>query len=73
MMKRLYFLILFMALAATSQAQNDERALAAAIDTIVRIYNERDIVDGFVEEIFQKHNRSAYLATRIAKSYYNYN
>ncbi len=72
-MKRLYILVLFMAVSVMSQAQNDERALAAAIDTIVRIYNERDIVDGFVEEIFQKHNRSAYLATRIAKSYYNYN
>jgi tetratricopeptide (TPR) repeat protein len=53
-------------------AQNDERALAAAVDTIVRKYTEADIVNQFVDEIFEKH-RSAYLATRIAKSYYNYN
>ena len=47
--------------------------MAAAIDTIVRTYNEAEIRDKFVEDIFNKFNKSAYLATRIAKSYYNYN
>lgn len=71
-MKKALFLSLFFAFSAMAHAQNDERALAAAIDSIVRIYTEADIVNKFVDEIFEKH-KSAYLATRIAKSYYNYN
>ena len=71
-MKKAFFLSLFFAFSAMAHAQNDERALAAAIDSIVRIYTEADIVNKFVDEIFEKH-KSAYLATRIAKSYYNYN
>jgi len=71
-MKKALFLSLLFAFSAMAHAQNDERALAAAIDTIVRTYTEADIVNKFVDEIFEKH-KSAYLATRIAKSYYNYN
>lgn len=71
-MKKALFLSLLFAFSAMAHAQNDERALAAAIDSIVRIYTEADIVNKFVDEIFEKH-KSAYLATRIAKSYYNYN
>ena len=68
---KLLFLLLITC-SMSVNAQNDERALAAAVDTIVRKYTEADIVNQFVDEIFEKH-RSAYLATRIAKSYYNYN
>ena len=68
---KLLFLLLITC-SMSVNAQNDERALAAAVDTIVRKYTEADIVNQFVDEIFEKH-RSAYLASRIAKSYYNYN
>ena len=58
---------------STLYGQNNERALAAGIDTIVRTSTMDDIVDKIVDEIYEKHGKTAYLATRIAKSYYNYN
>ena len=72
-MRRIIFSFLFLTIAIFASAQANERAMAAAIDTIVRTYNEAEIRDKFVEDIFNKFNKSAYLATRIAKSYYNYN
>lgn len=71
-MKTKIFFLLLLICPMSVNAQDDERALAAAVDTIVRKFTEADIVNSFVDEIFEKH-RSAYLATRIAKSYYNYN
>ena len=64
--------VLFMFVAMPAHAQSDERALAAAVDTIVRVYTQTNIVDRIVEDAYEKH-KTAYLATRIAKSYYNYN
>ena len=72
-MRRIILSFLFLTIAIFASAQANERAMAAAIDTIVRTYNEAEIRDKFVEDIFNKFNKSAYLATRIAKSYYNYN
>lgn len=71
-MRKLILSFLLLTATLTVNAQSNERALAAAIDTIVRTYTENDIVDRFVGEIFEKY-KSAYLATRIARSYYNYN
>ena len=74
-MTRKIFILCSLALMAVlpAKAQNDERAAGAALDTIIRTFSEYDIVDKFVADIFKKHEKSAYLATRIAKSYYNYN
>ena len=72
-MKKCVYIILFLMAVVEIHAQNDLRALAAAIDTIVRVFPQDTIVGAIVEEVFQKHNKSAYLATRIAKSYYKYN
>lgn len=70
-MKMKLFFLLLLICPMSANAQEDERALAAAVDTIVRKFTEADIVNKFVDEIFEKH-RSAYLASRIAQSYYNY-
>ena len=73
-MKKYIYITLFFLLASSGvQAQDNEHALAAAIDTIARVFPQDTIVKSLVEEVFQKHNKSAYLATRIAKSYYKYN
>lgn len=67
--------LLLMAVSAAVRAQDDVRALGAAVDTIVRRdgVTHGHIVNRIVSEIFEKNNRNAALGTRIAKSYYNYN
>lgn len=64
--------VAMMAMAINVQAQDDERALGAAVDTIVRTGRYEKIVDDIVEKVYQGHP-TASLATRIAKAYYNYN
>lgn len=56
------------------RAQRDMEALAAALDTIVREYHIQydSLTSTIVSEIFEKNNKSAYLATRIANAYYKY-
>lgn len=78
MIRKIFFLCSLMLMAvAPMQAQSDEKAAGAAIDTIVRIFSEYEIVDKFVEDIYKKFEKDkkkgAVLATRIAKAYYNYN
>ena len=64
--------VVMMAMAINVQAQDDERALGAAVDTIVRTGRYEKIVDDIVEKVYQGHPTASF-ATRIAKAYYNYN
>lgn len=64
--------IVLMAMAVNVQAQDDERALGAAADTIIRTETRDYIVNRIVEKVYQEHP-TASLATRLAKAYYNYN
>ena len=64
--------IVLMAMAVNVQAQDDERALGAAADTIIRTETREYIVNRIVEKVYQEHP-TASLATRLAKAYYNYN
>ena len=70
--KYIMCMVLMLTVVMPTKAQNDERALAAAVDTIIRVYTQTNIVDRIVEDAFEK-RKTAYMATRIAKSYYNYN
>ena len=58
------------------KAQDDVKAAGAAIDTIIRVFSEYEIVDRFVADIYSKHEKDktkgSILAARIAKAYYNY-
>lgn len=66
-------LIALLTVSTTLHAQNDERALAAGIDTIISDKTlDYTIADRVVDDIFAKHGKSAYLAYRIAKCYYQY-
>ena len=64
--------VILMAMVTNVQAQDDERALGAAADTIIRTETRDYIVNRIVESVYQSHP-TASLATRIAKAYYNYN
>lgn len=66
----LYILLLLIVLSAN--AQDNERALAIAVEEIVLSDMNPKVVNEFVEEIYKKHCKSAYLASRIAKAYYMY-
>jgi tetratricopeptide (TPR) repeat protein len=61
---------------APVNAQDDEKAAGAAIDTIIRVFSEYEIVDRFVADIYSKYEKdkvkAPILAARIAKAYYNY-
>ena len=73
MIRKIIFLCsMLLLVVAPVKAQDDEKAAGAAIDTIIRVFSEYEIVDRFVADIFKKHEKSAYLAARIAKAYYNY-
>ena len=76
MKRKIYLFIIGLLMAIPMAAQNDERAAGAAIDTIVRIFSEYEIVDRFVEDIYKKFEKDKkkgpILAARIAKAYYNY-
>lgn len=65
-------IVILMAIATNVQAQDDERALGAAADTIIRTETRDYIVNRIVENVYQSHP-TASLATRLAKAYYNYN
>jgi tetratricopeptide (TPR) repeat protein len=54
-------------------AQDDIRALGAAVDTIVRVFTQDYITEKIINDVFEKNNRNAKLGTRIAKAYYHYN
>lgn len=64
--------IVLISIATNVQAQDDERALGAAADTIIRTETRDYIVNRIVEKVYQEHP-TASLATRLAKAYYNYN
>ena len=66
--------ILLMGMGAGVQAQDDERALGAATDTICRIWGvtKKQYVYRIVEKVFEDHPTASF-ATRIAKSFYSYN
>ncbi len=64
--------VILMAIATNVQAQDDERALGAAADTIIRTETRDYIVNRIVENVYQSHP-TASLATRLAKAYYNFN
>ena len=65
-------IVILIAIATNVQAQDDERALGAAADTIIRTETRDYIVNRIVENVYQSHP-TASLATRLAKAYYNYN
>lgn len=65
-------IVVLTAIATNVQAQDDERALGAAADTIIRTETRDYIVNRIVENVYQSHP-TASLATRLAKAYYNYN
>jgi len=71
MMRKLFIYILF-AVAMPAAAQSDMKAAGAAIDSVIRIFPNFEIVDKFVADIFKKNEKSAPLAARIGKAYYNY-
>ena len=66
--------ILLMGMGAGVQAQDDERALGAATDTICRLWGvtKKQYVYRIVEKVFEDHPTASF-ATRIAKSFYSYN
>lgn len=66
--------ILLMGMGTGVQAQDDERALGAATDTICRIWGvtKKQYVYRIVEKVFEDHPTASF-ATRIAKSFYSYN
>jgi tetratricopeptide (TPR) repeat protein len=63
-----------MGMGAGVQAQDDERALGAATDTICRIWGvtKKPYVYRIVEKVFEDHPTASF-ATRIAKAFYSYN
>lgn len=71
--KIILFLIIQACMVTTVKAQDDIRALGAAVDTIVRVFTQDYIVTKIVNDIFEKNNRNAALGTRIAQAYYHYN
>ena len=72
MMRKILFLIISMVAVLPVKAQDDVKAAGAAIDSIIRIFPNYEIVDKFVADIFKKNEKSVYLAARIGKAYYNY-
>ena len=67
----LFYLLTFLPL--TMAAQSNQRALGAAIDTIVRKYSHHaKVVDDIVEDVYQKNKKDAKFVARIAKSYFSY-
>ena len=72
MMRKILFLIISVVAVLPMKAQSDVKAAGAAIDTIIRVFPNYEIVDKFVADIFKKNEKSAYLAARIGKAYYNY-
>lgn len=66
--------ILLMGMGTGVQAQDDERALGAATDTICRIWGvtKKQYVYRIVEKVFEDHPTASF-ATRIAKAFYSYN
>lgn len=76
-MKRIAFLFSIFCLLIVSmpmQAQNDQDALIAAIDTIVRKYSHEPVHLDIIEEIIGKgkYDKNAKLIARIARCYYQY-
>lgn len=67
-------IVILVAIATNVQAQDDERALGAAVDTIVRTkgVEQRVIVNRIVDNVYERHPTPS-LAVRIAKAYYSYN
>ena len=48
--KYIMCMVLMLTVVMPTKAQNDERALAAAVDTIIRVYTQTNIVDRIVED-----------------------
>lgn len=77
-MRRIYkcLLLLLLVAATPAHAQHDEQAMAAAIDTIVRVYTAKSdsTLRLIVDEVYQKQakGKNAFLAYSIAKAYYKY-
>lgn len=71
--KIILLLIMQACMVTTVKAQDDIRALGAAVDTIVRVFTQDYIVTKIVNDVFEKNNRNAALGTRIAQAYYHYN
>ena len=65
---------LLMLIPFSVHAQDNERALAKAVEEVVLMTDMNPkVVNEFIEEIYQKHGKkSAYLTSRIAKAYYQY-
>ena len=77
MIRKIFFLCSLLLVAVSPlKAQDDPKAAGAAIDTIVRVFSEAEIVDRFVADIYKKFEKDTkkgpILAARIAKAYYNY-
>ena len=77
MVRKILFLFSLVLLAVSPvKAQDDVKAAGAAIDTIIRVFSEYEIVDRFVTDIYSKYEKDktkgSILAARIAKAYYNY-
>lgn len=77
MRRKIFFLCSLLLVAVSpAKAQDDPKAAGAAIDTIVRVFSEYEIVDRFVADIYKKFEKDTkkgpILAARIAKAYYNY-
>ncbi len=70
--KLLVFSALLLLMPLAVNAQDNDRALAAAVEDIVLSDMDPKVVNEFVEEIYKKHCKTAYLASRIAKAYYMY-
>lgn len=72
-MRRLLSVILLWIVMLPCAAQDDVKALGAAVDTIVRKYSHHaNVVDDIVEDVYKKHKKNPQFITRIAKSYYSY-
>ena len=71
-MKKFILIAVLSLLVIGLSAQNNEHAMAKAVETIILEGSDSRVVDEFVEEIYEKHCKTASLATRIAKAYYMY-
>ena len=76
MIRRIQYILLLMGILCTMQparAQDNSKALTAAIDTIIRKYSQHArVVDDIVEGVYEKFKKNPKAIIRISKSYYSY-
>ena len=71
MKKTVITMLSLLVMTMSVRAQDNIRAIGAAMDTITRVFTMNNIVDRIADDIYRR-QPSAALAARIGKSYYNY-